>query len=83
MLNYAGIRPNLLRFVVDQNPAKQGRYLPGSRIPIVPEDFLNEARPDHVLILPWNLREEVEERLAYVRDWGATFTTAIPELQVW
>ena len=83
LLNYAGIRPDLLRFVVDQNPAKQGRYLPGSRIPIVPEDFLNEARPDHVLILPWNLREEVEERLAYVRDWGATFATAIPELQVW
>jgi len=83
LLNYAGIRSDLLRFVVDQNPAKQGRYLPGSRIPVVSEDFLNEARPDHVLILPWNLREEVEERLAYIRQWGATFAIAVPNLSIW
>jgi len=83
LLNYAGIRPDLLRFVVDQNPAKQGRYLPGSRIPIVSEDCINETRPDHVLILPWNLREEVEESLAYIRRWGATFATAVPNLSIW
>ena len=83
LLNYAGVRPDLLRFVVDQNPAKQGRYLPGSRIPIVPEEALIAARPDHVLILPWNLREEVEQRLSYIRDWGGTFATAIPELRIW
>ena len=83
LLNYAGIRPDLLRFVVDQNPAKQGRYLPGSRIPIVSEDFLYEARPDHVLILPWNLREEVEESLTYIRRWGATFAIAVPDLSIW
>ena len=83
LLNYAGVRPDLLRFVVDQNPAKQGRYLPGSRIPIVPEDSLIVARPDHILILPWNLREEVEERLSYVREWGATFAVAVPSLRIW
>ena len=83
LLNYAGIRPDLLRFVVDQNPAKQGRYLPGSRIPIVSEDCINETRPDHVLILPWNLREEVEESLTYIRRWGATFAIAVPDLSIW
>jgi len=82
LLNYSGVRPDLLPFVVDRNPAKQGRYLPGSRIPIVGEVELVSARPDHVLILPWNLSEELMERLAYVRDWGGTFVTAVPKLVV-
>jgi hypothetical protein len=82
-LNYAGIRPDLLRSVVDRNPAKQGRFLPGSRVPIVEEAELTAIRPDHVLILPWNLRDEVVDQLSYVCDWGATFVTAVPELAVW
>jgi len=83
LLNYAGIRPDLVGFVVDQNPAKQGRFLPGSRIPIVAETELEYARPDHVLILPWNLTEEVEKRLGYIREWGATFAVAVPSLRIW
>ena len=83
LLNYAGVRPDLLPFVVDASPHKQGRYLPGSRIPVRDEAALRAARPDCVLVLPWNLREEIAGQLAYVRDWGARFVTAVPELQVW
>ena len=83
LLNFAGVRPDLLPMVVDRNPAKQGKWLPGSRIPIVAEEALDRLRPDHVLILPWNLRSEVSEQLAYVRNWGATFVTAVPGLEVW
>ena len=82
LMNYAGIRSDLVRFVVDRNPAKQGKYMPGSRIPIVPEDRLRDEKPDYVVILPWNLREEVVRQLDYVRDWNATFVTAIPQLEL-
>ncbi|MFN3687568.1 methyltransferase domain-containing protein [Salinarimonas sp.] len=82
LLNFAGVRPDLLPFVVDRSPAKQGKYLPGSRIPIVPEERLAAERPDYVLILPWNLRDEIAAQLAYVRDWGGRFVTAVPELEV-
>ena len=82
LLNYAGIRPDLLPYVVDKNPNKQGKYLPGSRIPIVSEDHLRERRPDYVVILPWNLKAEIMEQLSYVRDWGGRFVTAVPELQI-
>ena len=82
LLNFAGVRPDLLPFVVDRSPAKQGKYLPGSRIPIVSEEKLAAERPDYVLILPWNLREEIAAQLAYVRDWGARFVTAVPRLEV-
>jgi SAM-dependent methyltransferase len=82
LMNYAGIRPDLISFVVDRNPAKQGRWMPGSRIPIVGEERLAEARPDHVVILPWNLRDEVVQQLAYVREWGGGFVTAVPELRL-
>jgi ubiquinone/menaquinone biosynthesis C-methylase UbiE len=82
LLNFAGIRPDLLPYVVDKNPAKQGKYLPGSRIPIVTEDHLAADRPDFVLILPWNLKEEVMAQLAYVRKWNARFVTAIPTLEL-
>ena len=81
LLNYAGVRPDLLSWVVDRNPAKQGKYLPGSRIPIVDEARLRSDRPDYVVILPWNLRAEVMEQLAYVREWGGQFVTAVPELR--
>ena len=82
LMNYGGIRSDLVRFVVDRNPAKQGKFMPGSRIPIVPEDRLREEKPDYVVILPWNLREEVVRQLNYVRDWNATFVTAIPQLEL-
>ncbi len=82
LLNYAGIRPDLLPFVVDRNPAKQGKYLPGSRIPIFPEAALSEHRPDFIVILPWNLRDEVTDQLAYVSAWGGQFVTAVPTLRI-
>ena len=82
LLNYAGVRPDLLPFVVDRNPAKQGRFLPGSRIPILPEAALTELRPDFIVILPWNLREEVVVQLAYAREWWGQFVTAVPTLRI-
>jgi len=82
LLNYAGVRPDLLPYVVDASPHKQGRYLPGSRIPVVAESRLRETRPDFVLVLPWNLREEIAQQLAYVREWGGRFVTAVPQLRV-
>lgn len=82
LLNFAGVRPDLLPFVVDASPHKQGGHLPGSRIPVVAESQLRAARPDLVLILPWNLRTEIEPQLAYVRDWGGRFAVAVPSLQV-
>ncbi|MBX3634073.1 MAG: methyltransferase domain-containing protein [Rubrivivax sp.] len=83
LLNFAGVRADLLPFVVDRNPAKQGRWLPGSRIPVVDESQLDAARPDYVVILPWNLRDEVAAQLERVRGWGGRFVTAVPALQVW
>lgn len=77
---YAGVRPDLLSWAV--NPAKQGKYLPGSRVPIVDETRLRAERPDYVVILPWNLRGEVMEQLAYIREWGGQFVTAVPELRI-
>lgn len=82
LLNFAGVRSDLISFVVDRNPVKQGKYMPGSRIPILAEDVLGEKRPDYVVILPWNLRNEVIQQLNYVRTWGGKFVTAVPTLQV-
>ena len=82
LLNFAGVRPHLLPWVVDRNPAKQGQYLPGSRIPIVDEDRLRVERPDYVLILPWNLTDEVTAQLGYVSEWGGRFVTAVPTLTI-
>lgn len=82
LLNFAGVRPDVLPYVVDKNPAKQGQYLPGSRIPIVDEAHLRAHRPDRVLILPWNLRDEVAAQLDYVRGWGGKFAVAVPRLEV-
>jgi SAM-dependent methyltransferase len=81
-LNFAGVRSDLIAFVVDRSPAKQGKFMPGCRIPIVEEGRLGMVRPDYIVILPWNLRTEIMEQLAYVRDWGARFVTALPELEV-
>jgi SAM-dependent methyltransferase len=83
LLNHCGVRTDLLAYTVDMNPGKHGMFLPGSLIPIDAPDRLAETKPDYILILPWNLRREIEEQLAYARDWGARFVTAIPELDVW
>jgi len=82
LMNFAGVRPDLVAFVADRNPAKQGKYLPGSRIPVVGPEELKNARPDFILILPWNLKDEVLRELAYVSEWGGRFVTAVPELQI-
>lgn len=82
LLNYAGVRPDLLPYVVDRNPAKQDKFLPGCRIPVVAEAHLEQCQPDYVVILPWNLREEVMGQLAYIREWGGQFVVAVPSLKL-
>jgi len=82
LMNYAGIRPDLISFVVDRNPAKQGKYMPGSRIPILDEEKLQAAKPDYVVILPWNLKAEVMKQLAYIQTWSGKFVMAVPKLEV-
>jgi SAM-dependent methyltransferase len=81
LLNFAGIKPDLIAFVVDKNPAKQGLHLPGSRIPIVNEDRLKAEKPDRVVILPWNIQTEIMNQLSYISDWDGKFVTAIPTLK--
>jgi hypothetical protein len=82
LLNYCGIRTDFLDYTVDRNPYKHGLALPGTHIPIFPPDKIAETRPDFVLILPWNLKVEIIEQLAYVRQWGARFVIPIPEVEV-
>lgn len=82
LMNYAGIRPDLIAFVIDRNPAKQDKYMPGSRIPIVDESQLHSTKPDYVVILPWNLKTEVMQQLEYIKSWNGQFVTAVPYLQV-
>lgn len=82
LMNYAGVRPDLMPYVVDKNPAKQGKFLPGSRIPIVSEQRIRDDHPDFVVVLPWNLWDEVTTDLSYMRDWGGRCVRAVPELQV-
>ncbi len=78
LLNFAGIRQDLIAFVVDRNPAKQGKFMPGSRIPIVGEDRLKMVRPEVVVVLPWNLSKELADQLAYVGEWGGELFSAVP-----
>ncbi len=82
LLNYAGVKPDLLPYVCDAAPSKQGKFLPGSHIPILSQDILRERRPDVVLILPWNIAEEVVAQYAYVREWGGKFAIPIPHFHV-
>ena len=82
LLNFAGVGSDLIQFVVDRNPAKRGKFLPGSRIRIVDESKLAEFEPDFIVIFPWNLKEEVVEQLDYTRSWGARFVTVVPSLEV-
>ena len=81
LLNFAGVRPDLLSYVVDKNPAKQGKFMPGSRIPIVEEARIRKGKPDYIVILPWNLAAEITGQLSYVREWGGKFVTAVPGLR--
>jgi hypothetical protein len=82
LLNYCGIRRDFLDFTVDANPYKQGKFTPGTRIPILAPTAIREARPDYVLILPWNLREEISREAACIAEWGGRFVVPIPEVQV-
>jgi SAM-dependent methyltransferase len=82
LLNYCGIRTDFIDFAVDANPYKQGKFTPGTRIPILAPKAIREARPDYVLILPWNLRDEISHAASYVREWGARFVVPIPEVSV-
>ena len=82
LLNYCGVRADFLDFTVDRSPHKQGCFLPGTRLPIFPPDKLKEARPDYVLILPWNLKDEIVQQVGYIRDWGGRFVVPIPEVAV-
>ena len=82
LLNYAGISTDLLPLVVDAAASKQGKYLPGSHIPILAPDQISLKKPDFVLILPWNIAEEVIQQQSHIREWGGQFVTVIPELQV-
>ncbi len=82
LLNFAGVKPDLIPFVVDQNPAKQGKFLPGSRIPILDETWIEKEKPDYIVIFPWNLSNELKEQLKYVRAWDGQFVTAIPEIKI-
>jgi hypothetical protein len=83
LLNFAGVRPDLLPYVVDRSPGKVGKFMPGSRIPIVTEDHLRRDRPDRILVLPWNLAQEVGSQLEYARGWGARFVRFVPETCQW
>ena len=82
LLNYCGIRTDFLDYTVDRNPYKHGRFLPGTHIPIFAPERIRETRPDYVLILPWNLRDEIATQLAYIREWGGQFVVPIPEVDV-
>jgi len=82
LLNYAGVRRDLISFVVDKNPAKIGKYLPGSHIPIVDVSHLARMKPDYLIILPWNLADEITEQVSFVREWGCKFVVPVPSLKI-
>jgi SAM-dependent methyltransferase len=82
LLNYCGIRTDMLSYTVDRNPYKQGKYTPGTHIPIFSPDRLRDTRPDYVFILPWNLKDEISAQMSFVREWGGQFIVPIPEPQI-
>ena len=83
LLNYCGIRTDFLDYTVDRNPYKHGRFLPGTHVPIYPPEHIREIRPDYVLILPWNLKDEIMEQVSYIREWGGQFVVPIPDVKVY
>jgi cyclopropane fatty-acyl-phospholipid synthase-like methyltransferase len=82
LLNYAGVKPDLIEFVCDAAPSKQGKFLPGSHIPVVNEKRIKEYQPDLVVVFPWNIKEEIINQLSYIKDWGGCFVVAVPELKI-
>ena len=82
LLNYCGIRSDFIDYIVDLSPHKQGRFLPGTRIPIYPPERIKETKPDYVLVLPWNLKEEIMRQMAHIREWGGRFVIPIPAVEV-
>lgn len=82
LLNYCGIKNDLIGFVVDANPHKQEKFLPGSHIPVVNEDYLKEQKPDYVIVFPWNIEQEIKTQLFYIKEWGGNFVTVIPQLNI-
>ena len=82
LLNFCGVRKDLIAFVVDASPHKINKYLPGVHIPVVSEDEIKANRPDFVIILPWNLRDEISQQLNYIQDWGGKFVVAVPEIDI-
>jgi 2-polyprenyl-3-methyl-5-hydroxy-6-metoxy-1,4-benzoquinol methylase len=83
LLNYCSIRTDFIDYTVDRNPHKHGKFLPGTRIPIYPPDQIRQTRPDYLLILPWNLKQEIMQQNAFIRDWGGKFVVPIPEVKVY
>jgi hypothetical protein len=83
LLNYFGIRKDLISFVVDKSPYKQGKFLPSSHIPVVGADVLKKEKPDFIIIFPWNIKDEIMQELEYVREWNGKFVIAVPELKIW
>jgi hypothetical protein len=83
LLNYCGIRTDFLDYTVDRNPYKHGKFLAGTHIPIFPPERIPQTRPDYVLILPWNLKDEIMSQLAFIREWGGRFVVPIPEVRVY
>ena len=83
LLNYCGIRTDFLDYTVDRSPYKQGKFLPGTHIPIFHPDRIRETKPDYVLILPWNLKDEVMKQMAYISEWGGRFVVPIPEVRIY
>jgi hypothetical protein len=83
LLNYCGVRGDFLEYTVDRNPYKQGRFTPGTHIPICRPDKIAETRPDYLLILPWNLKDEIMEQMAGIRAWGGQFVVPIPDVKVY
>lgn len=83
LLNYCGIRTDFIAFTVDKNPRKQGTYLPGTRIPVFPVEQIRAYKPDLLFILPWNIKDEVMQQMAYIREWGGRFFVAIPDVRVY
>jgi 2-polyprenyl-3-methyl-5-hydroxy-6-metoxy-1,4-benzoquinol methylase len=82
LLNYCGVKKDMIDFVVDANPAKQNKFMPASHIPIVTEQKIKDAKPDFILILPWNIKDEIMKQLDYVKSWGCQFVVPIPKLEV-
>jgi SAM-dependent methyltransferase len=82
LLNYAGVKNDLIEFVVDKSPHKQGKYLPASHIPVVSEEKISELKPEYVLILPWNIKDEVIEQLSYIKEWNGKFVRVVPQLEL-